>query len=118
MHADNIRYIPVRGARPDRIAGRPCALRVGGAEIVGTLRNVSAAGAFVEIDRSIDIDEVVTLLHPEAGQIRGRVVRIARDGAALAFTVGEQATTFALAAMCSDMTVRTGGDASACAADG
>lgn len=80
-------------------------LRTGDGEYPAILRRVSAAGAFVETSPVIGIDDDVVLLHPEAGQIRGRAVRLARDGAAIAFTFGEQAATFALAAICAEMTV-------------
>ena len=70
------------------------------------LRNISVAGAFVETERVFSIGDTIMLLHPEAGEISAGVVRLARDGAALAFTLGEQAATFALSAICADMTIR------------
>lgn len=109
MHADNVRQFPDRRTGPRYESGRRCALRIDGAEHPGTLRNVSAAGAFVETARPVAVGDILTLLHPEAGQIAAHVTRVAADGAALAFTVGEHAVTFALAAICADMTVRNDG---------
>ena len=106
MHADNIRNFPERRVDLRYASNRRCTLRVDGSEYDGMLRNISAAGAFVETQRALGIDEIVTLLHPEAGQISARVVRLARDGAALAFAAGEHAATFALSAICADMTIR------------
>lgn len=106
MYADTIRFFPNRRRNSRHASTGRCALQVRGSEHAGTIRNISAAGAFVETECAVSIDEFVTLVHPEAGQLQARVVRIARDGAALAFTLSEQAATFALSAICANMTVR------------
>jgi hypothetical protein len=106
MQADNISLFPTVSRAGRYGSRRVCTVRGAGGELAVVLCSVSATGAFVETEGSMLIGSSVTLLHPEAGGIAARVARVARDGAALAFTPGEQATTFALAAMCADMTIR------------
>lgn len=103
MISNNIREFPQPHAAPAR-SGRFCTLHAAGVEIGASLRDVSAAGAFVETGHALHIDEQVVLSHPLAGAIRARVVRVGRDGAALRFAVGEDAATFALASLCAGMT--------------
>jgi hypothetical protein len=110
MHADNIRQFQASAPANRRRGGRRCTLRAHGSDIAVLLRNISAAGAFVETGDDVPVGSRVLLVHPEAGTIDARVTRIADDGAALAFTIGERASTFALAAICADMTVRAGCD--------
>jgi len=102
MIGNNISEFPRRHAAVR--SGRFCTLHVAGMEIGAALRDVSAAGAFIETDHVFHIDEPVILSHPLAGTIRARVVRVGRDGAALRFTAGEDAATFALASLCAGMT--------------
>lgn len=106
MQASNIRQFPRRPGFRSPVSRRRCKLRTGNGDLMVVLRSVSAAGAFVEIEGTVALDASVVLMHPEAGQISAQVARVGREGAALTFDVGPQATTFALAAMCADMTVR------------
>ena len=102
MIGNNISEFPRRHAAVR--SGRFCKLHVAGVDISAALRDVSAAGAFIEIDHALHIDEWVVLSHPVAGAIRARVVRVGRDGAAVRFVLGEDAATFALASLCAGMT--------------
>jgi hypothetical protein len=67
------------------------------------LRNVSAAGAFLETNARPDVGAAIELHHPEAGAIAGTVRSVAGDGIEIAFTCGEHSVAFALAAIASDM---------------
>lgn len=67
------------------------------------LRNVSAAGAFLETNSRPPIGADVELHHPEAGAIAAVVESVAEDGIALAFACGEESVAFALAAITADM---------------
>lgn len=79
-------------------------LLASGVNVGASLRDVSAAGVFVETDHPLRLGEPVVLSHPLAGAIRAYVVRVGRDGAALSFPAGEDAATFALASLCAGMT--------------
>lgn len=102
MISNNISEFPRRHAAVR--SGRFCTLHAADMDISATLRDVSAAGAFIETDHVLHIDELVVLSHPLAGAIRARVVRVGRDGGALRFLAGEDAATFALASLCAGMT--------------
>lgn len=67
------------------------------------LRQVSAAGAFLETNARPPLGATVELRHPEAGAIRAEVSGLADDGIAIAFTYGEPSVAFALAAIAADM---------------
>jgi hypothetical protein len=67
------------------------------------LRQVSAAGAFLETNARPALGASVELHHPEAGAIRGEVRSLARDGIGIAFVYGERSVAFALAAIAADM---------------
>jgi hypothetical protein len=67
------------------------------------LRNVSAAGAFLETNVRPALGSQVELHHPEAGAISGEVCSLADDGIGIGFTCGEHSVAFALAAIASDM---------------
>lgn len=67
------------------------------------LRNVSAAGAFVETRARPALGTAVELRHPEAGAIRAHVAGLAGDGIALSFDRGGAAVAFALTAIGADM---------------
>ena len=107
MFNSNIREFP-RPAPLAVRAGRSCTVRTGAAEIAAFLRDISAAGVFVETNHQLGIDDDVILSHPVAGSIRARVARVGKDGVALTFSSGEEAATFALASLCAGMTVGTG----------
>ena len=76
------------------IAGNPCP---------AALRQVSAAGAFLETNARPVLGASVELHHPEAGAITGHVRAAAHDGLVLAFTCSERSVAFALAAIAADM---------------
>ena len=112
MFNSNIREFP-RPSRTAVRAGRSCTVRTDETEIGAFLRDISAAGVFVETDHQLSIDDDVVVSHPVAGSIRARVIRVGKDGAALAFPSGDDAATFALASLCAGMTVGTGRRANA-----
>ncbi len=105
MFNSNIREFP----RPSAAmrAGRSCTVRTDAAEVGAFLRDISAAGVFIETDHHLSIDDDVVVSHPVAGSIRARVTRVGKDGAALAFPSGDDAATFALASLCAGMTIGT-----------
>ncbi len=107
MYAENICQFPDHRVVSRYRAPRACLLVAGDQHIPANLRSVSAMGAFVETDEPFALDEILVLEHPEAGQIRTKVIRVAVDGIALGFTFGDQAATFALSAISSDMTARS-----------
>ncbi len=67
------------------------------------LRDVSAAGAFLETNARPPLGAGVELHHPEAGAIAGTVRLVATDGIQIGFEVCEQSVAFALAAISADM---------------
>jgi len=67
------------------------------------LREVSAAGAFLETNARPPLGADVELHHPEAGAIAATVRALAHDGIQIGFDVGEQSVAFALAAISADM---------------
>jgi hypothetical protein len=67
------------------------------------LRDVSAAGAFLETNARPALGSLVELHHPEAGAIMGEVRSLADDGIGIGFTCGERSVAFALAAIVADM---------------
>ncbi len=67
------------------------------------LREISAAGAFLETNARPPLGTTIELRHPEAGAIRGEVRGLADDGIAIAFTCGTFSVAFALAAIAADM---------------
>lgn len=67
------------------------------------LRDVTAAGAFLETNARPLLGAPVELHHPEAGAISGAVRSIASDGIAIDFECGERSVAFALAAIAADM---------------
>lgn len=107
MFNSNIREFP-RSNRKTVSAGRSCTVRTDKTEVDAFLRDISAAGVFVEMDHQLSIDDNVVVSHPVAGSIRARVIRVGKDGAALAFPSGEDAATFALSSLCAGMTIGTG----------
>lgn len=76
------------------IADNPCP---------AALRQVSAAGAFLETNARPGLGASVELHHPDAGAIEGRVSSLADDGIGLAFITSERSVAFALAAIAADM---------------
>ena len=76
------------------IADNPCP---------AALRQVSAAGAFLETNARPVLGASVELHHPEAGAIEGQVSSLADDGIGLAFRTSERSVAFALAAIAADM---------------
>ena len=67
------------------------------------LREVSAAGAFLETNARPALGASVELRHPEAGTIIGLVCSLADDGVGISFDCGERSVAFALAAIAADM---------------
>ena len=71
--------------------------------VPAALREISAAGAFLETNARPALGSAVELLHPEAGAIAATVRSLADDGIAIGFECGEQSVAFALAAITADM---------------
>jgi len=67
------------------------------------LREVSAAGAFLETNARPPLGASVELHHPEAGAIQAEVRGLADDGISIGFSCGERSVAFALAAIAADM---------------
>ena len=67
------------------------------------LRQVSAAGAFLETNARPGLGASVELHHPEAGAIEAEVSGLAHDGIILEFVTSERSVAFALAAIAADM---------------
>lgn len=81
---------------------RMCVL-IADAPAPAALREISAAGAFLETNARPELGTAVELRHPEAGTIRGAVNSLAKDGIAVVFDCGEHSVAFALAAIAADM---------------
>ena len=81
---------------------RMCLL-VSDAPSPAALRDISAAGAFVETLARPALGTAVELRHPEAGAIRAHVAGLTGDGVALRFDRDGRAVAFALTAIGSDM---------------
>jgi len=67
------------------------------------LREISAAGAFLETNARPPLGASVELHHPEAGAIMAEVRSLADDGIGIGFSCGERSVAFALAAIAADM---------------
>lgn len=67
------------------------------------LRDVSAAGAFLETNARPALGASVELHHPEAGAIQAEVRSLTKDGIGITFSCGERSVAFALAAIAADM---------------
>ena len=76
------------------IADNPCP---------AALRQVSAAGAFLETNARPMLGASVELHHPDAGAIEAEVSSLSHDGVGLAFRTSERSVAFALAAIAADM---------------
>lgn len=74
-----------------------------GSLVSAALREVSAAGAFLETNARPALGARVTLRHPEAGTIGAVVRSLASDGITLGFDTGSASMAFALAAITADM---------------
>lgn len=85
---------------------RVCVLVAGTRRDAARMRNVSAAGATLETLSRPPLGDIVSLQHPEAGEISARVSRHTRDGIGLSFEVDEAAVSFAVLALAIDMTDR------------
>lgn len=81
---------------------RMCVLSCGGSH-PAALRSVSAAGAFLETNARPALGDAVSLQHPEAGSIAGRVNAVHVDGVGVSFAGDQAACAFALAAIAADM---------------
>jgi hypothetical protein len=81
---------------------RMCVL-IAGHPAPAALREVSAAGAFLETNARPALGATVELRHPDAGTIFGEVRLLADDGVGIAFECGERSVGFALAAIAADM---------------
>lgn len=76
------------------IADNPCP---------AALRQVSAAGAFLETNARPHLGASVELHHPDAGAIEAEVSSLTNEGVGLVFRTSERSVAFALAAIAADM---------------
>lgn len=67
------------------------------------LRAIDATGAIIETSLKPPLGAAVSLRHPEAGEIVGRVRAVATDGVTIGFETGAESVAFALAAIAADM---------------
>jgi hypothetical protein len=67
------------------------------------LRQVSAAGAFLETNARPALGASVELHHPDAGAIEAEVSSLTNEGIGLVFQTSERSVAFALAAIAADM---------------
>jgi hypothetical protein len=81
---------------------RMCVL-IADAPCPAALRQISAAGAFLETNARPVLGASVELHHPEAGAIEAEVSSLAHDGVGLVFATSERSVAFALAAIAADM---------------
>ncbi|HLU91832.1 MAG TPA: PilZ domain-containing protein [Pedomonas sp.] len=80
-----------------------CALHTPEGTLHGRLRDISAAGAFVEMRRGPAPGTKVRFEHPTAGSLEGNIVRRTENGVSLAFTPGEANVVFALQVISADI---------------
>ena len=83
---------------------RLCLIVAGTRRDAARLREISAAGAALDTNARPPLGETVRLSHPEAGEIAARVSRHTREGISLSFDLGDQAVSFAMLALATDMT--------------
>lgn len=88
----------------------PCALHTPDGILHGRLRDISAAGAFVEIRRGPNPGTKLRLEHPTAGSLEGTVVRRTEDGISLSFAPGEANVVFALQVISCEISSARQGD--------
>jgi hypothetical protein len=81
---------------------RMCVL-VADAPAPAALRAIDATGAIIETSLKPPLGAAVSLRHPEAGEILGRVRAIAADGVTIGLEKGAESVAFALAAIAADM---------------
>jgi hypothetical protein len=82
---------------------RRMCLLVGDRPAPAALREVSAAGAFLETHADLKLGTQVELRHPEAGVIHAQVRSVTAEGVGISFDFGEASVAFALAAIAADM---------------
>lgn len=94
-----------KAAMASRWRRRPLCVLVADGEAPAALRHLSGAGAFLQTTARPAIGTSVTLRHPEAGTIGGRVIGVQTDGIALRFTPGAPAVAWAVLAIAADMSL-------------
>ena len=92
-----------KGAMASPWRRRPVCVLVADGEAPATLEQMSGAGAFLRTGARPAIGTAVTLRHPEAGPIDGRVIGVQTDGIALRFSAGSASVAWAMAAIAADM---------------
>lgn len=85
---------------------RLCLIVAGTRRDPARLCEISAAGATLDTNARPPLGESVRLHHPEAGAIAARVSRHTRDGVGLSFELCDNAVSFAILALATDMTDR------------
>ncbi|MCH8684890.1 PilZ domain-containing protein [Pedomonas mirosovicensis] len=73
-----------------------CILHTPDGPLNSRLRDISAAGAFLEMRRGPNPGTLVRLEHPTAGSLEGTVIRRTEDGISLAFAPSDGNVSFAL----------------------
>lgn len=91
-------------ARPE--SRRPLCVLLADRPMPAAIRQVSGAGAWIEVTARLDAGARVALRHPQAGTVLGTVIGQDRTGHQLAFDRSEASVAFALAVIASDMQAR------------
>lgn len=92
-----------RGNMASRWRRRRMCVLIADSPCPAALRQVSAAGAFLETNARPMLGASVELHHPDAGAIEAQVSSLANDGIGLVFVTSERSVAFALAAIAADM---------------
>lgn len=92
-----------RSAMASRWRRRRMCVLIAGQPAPAALREITAAGAFLETNARPPLGASVELHHPDAGAILGEVRSLAHDGIGIAFECGGRSVAFALAAIAADM---------------
>lgn len=98
-----IRELAVKERMATRWRRRRMCVLVTDVPTPAALRTIDATGAVVETTQKPPLGASISLRHPEAGEIAGRVQSIAADAVTIGFEAGAQSVAFALAAIAADM---------------
>lgn len=97
-----------RRIAPRYWANGQCIIRTSDGPVAGRLRDISAAGAFIETLHGIAVDTAVSLEHPAAGRVDARVARQTDDGISLSFALSDSTVTFALKVIAAEISAQRG----------
>lgn len=83
--------------------GQSVQIKHGNEQAEGTILNVSYGGVLVSSELKININETVSIIHEEAGELSGTVSRCTDDGFAISLGESEDSAAFALSSITSEM---------------